>query len=84
MWARNMIFQRVPLLQIGTSSHRCGHYPCGVKQGAKSMTLRQSGKSSLMSWPVVPVRFYLLQAFGLKPAKVEKIDDYVPVWGFFS
>ena len=27
------------LLQIGTSSHRCGHLPCGIKQLAKSMTL---------------------------------------------
>ena len=29
----------VPLLQIGTSSHRCAHRPCGVNQLAKSMTL---------------------------------------------
>ena len=34
MWAN-----WVPILQIGTSSHRCGHRPCGVKQLAKSMTL---------------------------------------------
>ena len=36
---------------MGTSSHRYGDSPCGIKHLAKSMTLRQSGKSSLMSWP---------------------------------
>ena len=40
-------------LWCATSSHRYGHHPCGVKHLAKSMTLRQSGKSSLMSWPDV-------------------------------
>ena len=33
---------------------------------------------------VVPVCFYMFQALGLKPAKVEKFDNYVPVRGFFS
>ena len=37
------------LLQIGTSSHRYSHLPCNVKQSEKTMTLRQSGKSSLMN-----------------------------------
>ena len=45
----------VPLLQIGTSSHRCGHRPCGVKTTCKKHDLVQSGKSSLMSWPDVKV-----------------------------
>ena len=54
MWAYDMTVRQhykqgiVP--QIGTSSHRCGHCPCGMKQLVKSMILRQSGKSSLMSW----------------------------------
>ena len=33
---------------------------------------------------VVPVCLHVFQAFGLKPAKVEKFDDYVPVQGFLS
>ena len=41
--------QWVPLLQIGTSSHLY-HCPCRIKQLAKSMTLQESGKTSLMSW----------------------------------
>ena len=40
-----------PLLQMGTSSHGYGHCPCHVKQPAKCMTLTQSGKSSVLSWP---------------------------------
>ena len=36
-----------------TSSHRCGHHRCGIKTSVKSLTLRQSGKSSLNSWPDV-------------------------------
>ena len=32
---------------------------------------------------VVPVCLYVFQAFGLKPAKVEKFDNYVPVQEFF-
>ena len=65
----------VPLLQIGTSSHRCGHCPCRVKQLAKEHDLVQSGKSSLTSWPDVklilqtnkPQAFHLLFLLGFSP-----------------
>ena len=41
------VFQfEVPLLEIGTSSPRFDHRPCGIRQSEKSMTFRRSGKSS--------------------------------------
>ena len=59
MWGYDMLSQWDSIIKmalgpnatnIGTLSHRYCHRPCGVKQLVKIITLRQSGKSSLMSW----------------------------------
>ena len=65
----------VPLLQIGTLSHRCGQRPCGVKQSAKSMTLRQSRKSSIMSWPVVELIPQTNNQVNSMPHHIENMDE---------
>ena len=60
---------------VGTSSHRFGKRPCGVKQSAKSMTLRQSGKSSMMSWPDVKLLPQTHLAIGLNEREAEKTNN---------
>ena len=63
MWAYNMLPQQGSAIKRALSpsatnrylvtSLRCGHRPCGVIQSTNDITIRQSGKSSLMSWPDV-------------------------------